>query len=332
MDISSIGKQGLINRLVSDIKPKPQHSSTIKGIGDDAAILCYGKTNLAVTTDTLVEGINFDLTYFPLQHLGYKAASVGFSNLYAMNALPRQLFVSIAVSSKFSVESIETLYMGIKHCCERHRVDLAGGDTVTSITGLIITVTAIGEVKPTNAVYRNTAQKGDFICVSGDLGAAYMGLQILEREKKIFLEDRSIQPQLEAYKHVVGRQLRPKARRDIIDFFSSVNLKPTSMIDISNGLSSELLQICNSSKVGCEIYSHKIPIADDTITAVEEFSLEPIIVALNGGDDFELLFTIKATDYDKVAANNDISIVGYVTHHTDGFYLVSEGGSRIEIR
>ena len=330
MDIGKLGEFGLINRLTGDIKPV--QPSTIKGIGDDAAILRYGDAVLAVTTDMMVEGIDFDLTYVPLQHLGYKAAIVGFSDLYAMNVAPRQLLVSIAVSAKFSVEALERLYQGLRLACGRHQVDLVGGDTTPSVTGLAITVTAIGEADPATITYRNTAQKGDLICVSGDLGAAYMGLQALEREKKLFGEDPTLQPQLEKYTYVVGRQLKPEIRRDIIDFFKSSGLLPTSMIDISDGLSSDLLHICTSSGVGCEIHHHKIPIAEETEAAAEEFFLDPLITALNGGDDYELLFTIPVSDYDKVLRNSNISIIGYITDQKEGCHLVTGDGTKIEIR
>lgn len=330
MDISKLGEFGLISHLTANIKPS--QPSTIKGIGDDAAILRYGDATLAVTTDILAEGVNFDLTYTPLQHLGYKAAIAGFSDLYAMNATPRQLLVSIAVSAKFSVEALELLYKGFMLACERHQVDLAGGDTAPSVTGFVITVTAIGEVDPAKVTYRHTAQKGDLICVSGDLGAAYMGLQILEREKKLFEDDPEIQPKLDGYGYVVGRQLKPEARRDIIDFLASANVLPTSMIDLSDGLSSDLLHICAASGVGCEIHHHKIPIADETAAVAEEFYLEPLITALNGGDDYELLFTIPVTDYDKILGNGDISIIGYIVGKEDGCHLVTENGERIEIR
>ena len=330
MDISKIGEFGLIDRLTKDIKPV--QPSTLKGIGDDAAILRYGNIALAVTTDMLVEGIDFDLTYVPLQHLGYKAAIVGFSDLYAMNAQPRQLFVSIAVSAKFSVEAMERLYQGLKLACERHHVDLAGGDTSPSMTGLVLTVTAIGEADPAKITFRNTAQKGDLICVSGNLGAAYMGLQVLEREKKLFDDDPTIQPKLDDYRYVVGRQLKPETRRNIIDFFTYANLLPTSMIDISDGLSSELLHICTASGVGCEIHHHKIPIAEETVAVAEEFFLEPLIVALNGGNDYELLFTVPIADYDKLAGNEDISIIGYVTARENGCCLVTENGTRMELQ
>ena len=330
MDISKLGEIGLISRLTGDIKPV--QPSTLKGVGDDAAILRYGDATLAVTTDTLVEGVHFDLTYAPLQHLGYKAATVAFSDLYAMNVMPRQLLVSIAVSAKFSVEALERLYQGLKLACERHHVDLAGGDTKPSVTGLMLTVTAIGEANPAKITYRNTARKGDLICVSGNLGAAYMGLQVLEREKKLFEEDPTMQPQLENYGYVAGRQLKPEARRNIIDFLSSANLKPTSMIDISDGLSSELLHICTASGVGCEIHHHKIPIDEETVAVAEEFFMEPVIVALHGGDDYELLFTISISDYDKIMSNENISVIGYITGQEDGCYLVTENGTKIEIK
>ena len=330
MDISKLGEFGLISHLTANIKTS--QPSTIKGIGDDAAIIRYGDATLAITTDILAEGVNFDLTYTPLQHLGYKAAIAGFSDLYAMNATPRQLLVSIAVSAKFSVEALELLYKGLTLACERHQVDLAGGDTAPSVTGLVITVTVTGEAEPAKVTYRHTAQKGDLICVSGDLGAAYMGLQILEREKKLFEDDPTIQPQLDDYGYVVGRHLKPEARRDIIDFLASANILPTSMIDLSDGLSSDLLHICAASGVGCEIHHHKIPIADETAAVAEEFYLEPLITALNGGDDYELLFTVPVTDYDKILGNGDISIIGYIVGKEDGCHLVTESGEKIEIR
>ncbi len=328
--LSSLGEFGLIKHLTKDTKLS--QPSTLKGIGDDAAILHYGSIALAVTSDMLVEGINFDLTYVPMQHLGYKTVVTGLSDLYAMNAVPRQILISIAVSSKFSVEALDLFYQGIHLACERYQVDLVGGDTTSSVTGFAIHITAIGEVELNRVTYRNTAKKGDLICVSGNLGAAYMGLQILEREKKLFEEDPSIQPQLENYEYIVRRQLKPEARKDIVDFFTSIQLLPTSMIDISDGLSSELLHICSSSQVGCEIYHHKIPIAEETVAAAEECYMEPLIVALNGGEDYELLFTAAAADYDKLIGNPDISIIGYVTEQQDGCYLVTENGTRIAIQ
>ncbi len=328
--ISTLGEFGLIKHLTNDIKSA--QPSTVRGIGDDAAILRYGNTALAVTTDTLVEGVNFDLTYVPMQHLGYKAAIAGFSDIYAMNAVPRQLLVSIAVSAKFSVEALELLYQGLRLACEHYQVDLVGGDTTSSVTGLVITVTAIGEGDPEMITYRNTAGKGDLICVSGNLGAAYMGLQIMEREKKLFVEDPTVQPQLDKYEYIVRRQLKPEARKDIIDFLAAAKLNPTSMIDISDGLSSELLHICSSSGVGCEIHHHKIPIADETVAAAEEFYMEPLVVALSGGDDYELLFTVAVTEYDKIIGHEDISILGYVTDQEEGCHLMGGNGIKIAIR
>ena len=330
MDISKLGKFKLINRLTKDIKPA--QPSTLKGIGDDAAILRFGDTALAVTTNMLVEGIDFDLTYVPLQHLGYKAAVVAFSNLYAMNVMPRQLLVSLAVSAKFSVEALEQLYQGLKLACKHYQADLVGGDTTPSVTGLVVNITGIGEAAPSKITYRHTAKKGDLVCVSGNLGAAYMGLQVLEREKKLFQDDPAIQPKLDNYRYVVGRQLKPEARRDMIEFFESTGLQPTAMIDVSNGLSSELLQICTASGMGCEVHCHKIPIADETVAAAEEFYLEPLITALNGGNDFEILFTIPLMNYSKLVNNEDISIIGYIAEKEEGCCLVTDTGTKMEIK
>ncbi|MDR1667722.1 MAG: thiamine-phosphate kinase [Bacteroidales bacterium] len=328
--ISALGEFGLVRHLTGDIRPR--HPSTVRGIGDDAAILRFGNATLAVTTDTMAEGIHFDLSYTPMQHLGYKAAVLAFSDLYAMNAVPRQLMVSVAVSAKFSVESMELLYQGLKHACDYYEADLVGGDTSPSITGLYISVTAVGEAVPERITYRNTAQKGDLICVSGDLGAAYMGLQVLEREKKLFKEDAGIRPQLEGYEYVIGKYLRPEARKDIFRFLSSAGLTPTAMIDISDGLSSDLLQICCASKTGCEIHCHKIPIAEPTVRTAGEFYMEPLIAALNGGDDYELLFTLPVNDYDKLIGHPEISIIGYVTAPEEGCCLVPEHGDKIELK
>ncbi|MDR2847689.1 MAG: thiamine-phosphate kinase [Bacteroidales bacterium] len=328
--ISELGEFGLIRRLTQDIRT--QQSSTIKGVGDDAAILRYGDATLAVTTDTLAEGIHFDLTYTPMQHLGYKAAVVAFSDLYAMNATPRQLLVSIAVSARFSVESLELFYQGLQHACEQYGADIAGGDTSPSLTGFCINVTAIGDVAPDKISYRHTAQKGDLICVSGDLGAAYMGLQVLEREKKLFEESKGFQPQLEGYEYIVGRQLKPRARKDIVDWLASAGITPTAMIDLSDGLASGVLQMCSASKAGCEIHHHKIPIAEETIKTAEEFHMEPLVAALNGGDDYELLFTVPVTVAERLYGQQEISILGYLTGQEDGCFLVPQNGDKIEIR
>ncbi|MDR0815629.1 MAG: thiamine-phosphate kinase [Bacteroidales bacterium] len=328
--ISDLGEFGLIRHLTRDIRT--QQPSTIKGVGDDAAILRYGNATLAVTTDTLAEGVHFDLTYTPMQHLGYKAAVVAFSDLYAMNATPRQLLVSIAVSARFSVESLELFYQGLQHACEQYGADLAGGDTSPSLTGFCINVTAIGEVAPDKITYRHTAQTGDLLCVSGDLGAAYMGLQVLDREKKIFEESKGVQPQLEGYEYVVGRQLKPEARKDIVEWLASANITPTAMIDLSDGLASGVLQLCAASKTGCEIHHHKIPIADETIKTAEEFYMEPLVAALNGGDDYELLFTVPVTVAEKLYGQQEISILGYLTEQEKGCFLVPQNGDKIEIK
>ncbi|MDR1865489.1 MAG: thiamine-phosphate kinase [Bacteroidales bacterium] len=328
--LSGLGKSGLIRHLAAGIKTS--QPSTLKGIGDDAAVLGYGNATLVAATDTLAEGVHFDLTYTPMQHLGYKAAVVAISDLYAMNAIPRQLLVSIAVSAKFSVESLELLYLGLQHACDQYHLDLVGGDTSPSITGFYINVTAIGEVLPEKITCRNTAKKGDLICVSGDLGAAYLGLQVLEREKKLFEEDASMQPQLTGYEYVVGRQLKPTARKDISDFFASAGMVPTAMIDVSAGLASDLMRICTASNVGCEIHHHKIPVAEETIRTAGEFFTEPLIAALNGGEDYELLFTVPVAEYEKIVGRQDLSIIGYITAPEDGCYLMTGHGNRIEIQ
>ncbi len=325
--LSALGKPELIRHLVRDFHIHNQ--STIKGIGDDAAILQY-KNASAVAVNMLMEGVNFDLTYFPLQHLGYKAAVTGFSNLYAMNAIPQQIFVSVAVSAKFSVEALTQLYQGVKQACDTYQVDLAGGDTVSSMTGLAISITAVGEADIQKTVNRNTARQGDLICVSGNLGAAYIGVQVMEREKQMFRE--GTQPKLDEYAFVIGRLLRPEARRDIIDFFSKENIVPTSMIDISNGLASALLHICRDSGTGCKIFHHKIPVAQQTIDVAEEFFLDPLVTALNGGEDYELLFTVPVEDYEKVIRNQDISIIGHMVDQADGVRLIVEDGTGIELQ
>jgi len=292
--ISELGEFGLIAHLTDSVKIK--NSSTLKGIGDDAAVLDYNGKNILVTTDLLVEGIHFNLIYTPLKHLGYKSVVVNLSDICAMNGIPRQITVSIAISSKFSVEALEELYKGITLACEHYGVDLVGGDTSSSLTGLLISVTAVGEVQQNDIVYRNGAKENDLICVSGDLGGAYMGLQLLEREKKNFSETSQIQPDLARYDYILERQLKPEARTDIIQKLKKTGIKPTSMIDISDGLSSELLHICKNSKTGCRIYSQKIPIDIATCNMANEFNISPETAALNGGEDYELLFTVSLND------------------------------------
>jgi len=327
--LSEIGEFGLIDRLTEGLTF--QHKSTIKGVGDDAAVLDYGDKYLIMTTDMLMEGIHFDLVYTPMKHLGYKAAVVNFSDVYAMNAQPRQLVVSIAISKKFSVEALDEFYSGLRLACERYGADLVGGDTSSSMTGFAISITAIGEVDKDKITYRSTARENDLICVTGDLGAAYLGLQVLEREKKIFAESHGNQPSLEDYDYILKRQLKPEAQKNIVDFFAKNNITPTSMIDISDGLSSELLHICKQSDKGCSIYQLKIPIAEQTSKVANEFNIEPTICALNGGEDYELLFTLPLTQYDIIIARNDVSIIGHITHKSSGCNLITELNHQIPL-
>lgn len=327
--LSELGEFGLIERLTSDITF--YHKSTVKGVGDDAAVLDYGDNYLVMTTDMLMEGIHFDLVYTPLKHLGYKAAVVNFSDVYAMNAQPRQLLVSIAISKKFSVEALEEFYAGLRLACKQYNVDLVGGDTSSSYTGLAISITAVGEVEKDKIAYRFGARENDLICVTGDLGAAYLGLQVLEREKKLYTETTGAQPKLDEYDYILQRQLKPEAQKDIIEFFNKNSILPTAMIDISDGLSSELLHICHQSQKGCSIYQQKIPIAAQTAKVAQEFRMEPMICALNGGEDYELLFTLPMDRYDIILARNDVSIIGHITDKNAGCNLVTELGQQIPL-
>ena len=329
-DLSKIGEFGLIEHLTKDIKLK--NESSIKGVGDDGAILSYKDKNIVVTTDLLTEGIHFDLTYTPLKYLGYKSVIVNLSDVYAMNAIPKQITVALAVSKKMSLEAIDELYKGIHLACEKYNVDLIGGDTSSSLTGLHISITAIGEVDKNEVVYRNTAKDTDLICVSGDLGGAYMGLQILEREKNVFNHDNKAPINLQGYDYLLARQLKPEARKDIIALLKDLKIKPTSMIDISDGLSSELLHICKSSKLGCKVFEDKIPIADETMNICEEFNFNPIISALNGGEDYELLFTISLKDFEKVKNSFDITVIGHLTNVVDEKVLISRDGNSLKLQ
>jgi len=279
----------------------------------------------------LIEGVHFDLMYTPLKHLGYKSVVVNLSDVYAMNAVPTQITLSIAFSNRFSLEALEDFYEGVYAACEKYDVDLIGGDTSTSQKGLVISITAIGEVKQDKYVKRSTAQKGDLLCVTGDLGAAFLGLTLLEREKKIFLESPKVQPDLENEKYVVGRLLKPEARKDIIEFFAANDITPTSMMDVSDGLSSEILHICRQSKLGCVLYEEKIPIHEDTRTAAYKFELDPTACALSGGEDYELLFTLAQTEYDKLVLNEQISVIGYMTEPEKGKKIITKGGNTFDI-
>jgi thiamine-monophosphate kinase len=325
-EISSLGEFGLIEHLTKNIEL--QNASTILGVGDDAAVLDHFGKQIVITTDLLIEGVHFDLIYTPLKHLGYKSVIVNLSDIYAMNATPAQITLSIGISNRFSVEALNEFYEGVYTACELYGVDLVGGDTTTSQKGFVISVTAIGEVAPDKFVKRSTAQKGDLLCVSGYLGSAYAGLLFLEREKKIYIENPKIQPDLEGEEFVIGKLLRPEARKDIIEFFAEKEILPTAMIDISDGLSSEILHICKQSNVGCVLYEEKIPIAEQMRAAVYKFEMDPTACALSGGEDYELLFTVSQNDYDKIVLNENISIIGYITEIEAGAKINTKGGSQ----
>ena len=327
--LSELGEFGLIEHLTNEIHIT--NPETNFGIGDDAAVLEYKNKKILITTDLLVEGIHFNLIYTPLKHLGYKSVAVNLSDICAMNGIPKQITVSIAVSSKFSVEALEDFYEGVRLACSKYHVDLIGGDTSSSLTGLLISVTAIGEVSEDEITYRNGAKPTDLICVSGDLGAAYMGLQLLEREKNIYSESPEIQPDLAGNDYILERQLKPEPRVDIIKLFKELKIKPTSMIDISDGLSSELIHICKNSKTGCKIYSDKIPIDATTCNMAKDFNMAPETAALNGGEDYELLFTIPLTDFEKVKGIKGISIIGKITDANEGLLLASPDGNTVQI-
>lgn len=328
-EVSALGEFGLIQRLTS--KFSIHHSSTLKGVGDDSAIIDSKGKKVVISTDLLVEGIHFDMMYTPLKHLGYKAVVVNLSDIYAMNAHPEHITVSLAISSRFTVEALEEIYEGIALACKHYKVDLIGGDTTSSLKGLVLSVTAIGFAEQERIVYRNGAKPGDLIVVSGDLGAAYLGLQLLEREKRIFLEDQNIKPDLEQEQYLIGRQLKPEARKDVIAFLDEVQLLPTAMLDISDGLSSDMLHICSQSDVGCELYEDELPIADETVARAETFKLDPTMCALNGGEDYELLFTICEEDESKIVSIPGLSIIGRVTAKEDGCILLTKGGNRVAI-
>lgn len=328
-ELSSLGEFGLIRHLTEAFTLG--QPSTIKGIGDDAAVIDYGDKVTLVSTDLLVEGVHFDLAYMPLKHLGYKCAAVNFSDIVAMNGTPRQLFVGISVSNRFPVEALEEIYEGIRLACQRYHVDLAGGDTTSSVHGLFLSLTATGEANKEDVVYRNTANENDLICVSGDLGAAYMGLMLLEREKKVFEADPGMQPDLAGFDYILERQLKPEPRTDIIALLKTVGVKPTAMIDISDGLASEILHLCEDSALGCRIYEEKIPLDAMTIAAAEEFNIQPVTAAMNGGEDYELLFTISMHDFEKVKDLEGISFIGHMTEPNAGVFLATNNGPLIKI-
>ena len=325
-EISSLGEFGLIEHLARNVEF--HNASSVVGIGDDAAVLDHFGKQVVVTTDLLVEGIHFDLMYTPLKHLGYKSIIVNLSDVYAMNATPTQVTFSLAFSNRFSLEAIDELYEGVYAACNRYGVDLVGGDTSSSQKGLFISVTAIGEVAPGNYVTRSGAKKGDLVCVSGELGGAFLGLTLLEREKKIYLDSPQIQPDLENQDYIIGRLLKPEARKDVIEFLGEREIKPTAMMDISDGLSSELLHICKQSEVGCVIYEEKLPVAEESRQFAYKLDLDPTACALSGGEDYELLFTISQDDYAKLEGQGDISVIGYITEASEGAHILTKGGNK----
>lgn len=325
-EIGQLGEFGLIEHLTKNIELK--NASSIVGVGDDAAVIDHFGKQTVVSTDLLLEDVHFDLMYTPLKHLGYKSVVVNLSDIYAMNATPTQILMSIGISNRFSVEAITEFYEGVYAACEKYGVDLVGGDTTASQKGFMISVTAIGEVAPDKFVKRDGAQKGDLVCVSGDLGAAYVGLLFLEREKKIFLESPGVQPDLEGESYVVGRLLKPEARKDIIEFLDDAEIRPSAMMDISDGLSSEILHLCKQSNLGCVLYEEKLPIAEAMRNAAFKFEIDPTACALSGGEDYELLFTVSQADYEKLTLNEQISVVGYLTEPEQGTHILTKGGSK----
>ena len=328
-EIADLGEFGLIDHLTKNFET--YNVSTIESVGDDAAVMDHFGKQTVMTTDLLIEGIHFDLMYTPLKHLGYKSVIVNLSDVYAMNAQPTQITVSLGITNRFSVEALSEFYEGVYAACEKYKVDLVGGDTSSSQKGFIISVTAIGEVAPDQYIKRSTAQKGDLICVSGDLGGAFLGLTLLEREKKIYLENPKVQPDLEGEDYIVGRILKPEARKDIIEFFDKQELRPTAMMDVSDGISSEVLHIARKSGLGCKIYEDKLPMHESTRQAAFKFGLDPTVCALNGGEDYELIFTIKQEDHDKIVLNEEISVIGYMTEQEEGCKFLSKGGNIFDI-
>lgn len=327
--IEELGEFGLIKHLTKDFKLKQK--STLKGIGDDAAVLDFATQKTIVSTDLLVEGVHFDLSYMPLKHLGYKAVIVNLSDIYAMNSIATQITVSLAVSNRFPLEALEEFYAGVAAACKVYGVDLVGGDTTSSNKGMLISVTAIGIADEEKLVYRSGAKENDLLVVTGDIGGAYLGLQILEREKEVFKVNPQSQPDLEPYSYLIERQLKPEARKDIVEILEKLEVKPTSMIDISDGLSSEILHLCQESNVGCNLYEEKIPLDPTVISASEEFKMDSTTIALSGGEDYELLFTIAQSDFDKIKGNPNLTVIGHITQQSEGAHLVARNNAKIPI-
>jgi thiamine-monophosphate kinase len=328
--LSQLGEFGLIDHLTNQFEIT--QSSTLKGIGDDAAVLDFADKKAVVSTDLLIEGVHFDLAYMPLKHLGYKAVVVNVSDICAMNAKPTQITVSVAVSNRFPLEALEELYAGINLAAKTYKVDVIGGDTTSSQKGLILSITAIGEATAEELVYRNGAKVNDLLVVSGDLGAAYMGLQVLEREKQVFQVNSHSQPDLEAYSYLIERQLKPEARTDVRTLLHALEIKPTSMIDVSDGLSSEILHLCKQSEVGCNLYEEKLPLDPQLISVCEEFQLDSTTVAINGGEDYELLFTVKMDDFDKLKGNPNFTIIGHMVEAAEGMHLITRANTKIPLK
>lgn len=328
--LSELGEFGLIDHLTKHFKL--YHKSSLKGVGDDAAVLDASDKKTLISTDLLVEGVHFDLSYVPLKHLGYKAVMANLSDVYAMNATAEQITVSIAVSNRFTLEAIEEFYAGIQLACETYKVDLIGGDTTSSSKGILISITAIGKANKDDIVYRDGAKETDLIVVSGDLGAAYLGFQVLEREKQVFQVNPNNQPDLDNYTYLIERQLKPEARKDIPLLLKELDVKPTSMIDISDGLSSEIMHICTQSKVGCKIYEEKIPLDPQVISTCEEFDIDSTMVALSGGEDYELLMTVAINDYEKIKGNPNLTVIGHITERNQGMNLVTRANQELELK
>ena len=328
--LEQLGEFGLINHITKHFKAK--NKSTLKGIGDDAAVLDFKSKKTVVSTDLLVEGVHFDLSYMPLKHLGYKAVVVNVSDICAMNAVPTQITVSIAVSNRFPLEAVEELYEGIRLACEFYKIDLIGGDTTSSTTGLLISVTALGQATDEEITYRSGAQENDLLVVTGDIGSAYMGLQVLEREKQVFLVNPNNQPDLENYSYIIERQLKPEARTDVKELLEKLQVKPTAMIDVSDGISSEIMHICKASKVGCNLYENKLPLDPQFINVCEEFNLDSTTIAINGGEDYELLFTISMNDFDKIKGNPNFTVIGHITAEKEGLHLITRENTKIPLK
>lgn len=330
-ELGKLGEFGLIDRLTK--KFKKTQNSTIYGVGDDAAVIEKNESEYTlISTDMLVEGVHFNMMYMPLKHLGYKSVVVNLSDIYAMNGKPEHITVSIAVSNRFPAEALEEIYDGIRTACEMYNVDLVGGDTTSSLSGLMISITAVGSVDKDKVVYRNGAKEHDLLVVSGDLGGAFMGLQVLEREKEVYKANPKIQPDLDGFDYLLERQLKPEARKDVISFLKELDVKPTSMIDISDGLASEIMHLCTASKVGCSVYDEKIPIDGKVSTTAIDFNVDPATAALNGGEDYELLFTVAQEDFDKIKGNPHMTIIGHMTDQNAGTYFIDKQGATIELK